>query len=171
MWRYFTWKSTLKYIDVLQRLVEAYNHSHHRTIRMKPVEVRGENESEVWKRMYSSPERSVKFRFKAGDLVRVSKRRLTFEKSYLPSWSEEIFTVAERSGRQQKPVYKLKDYAGEEITGSFYEEELQKVRKTDDLYRVERVIRKRRRKGKTEYFVKWLGYPSSFNSWVTDLRS
>ena len=90
MWRYFTWKNTLKYIDVLGQLVKAYNHSHHRTIQMKPVKVRGEDESNVWRRLYSSPERPVKFLFKAGDLVRISKRRLTFEKSYLPSWSEEI---------------------------------------------------------------------------------
>ena len=55
MWRYFSWKNTLKYIDVLQQLVKAYNHSHHRSIQMKPVEVRGENESAVWQRLYKPP--------------------------------------------------------------------------------------------------------------------
>ena len=66
-------------------------------------------------------------------------------------------------------MYKLEDYAGEEIRGSFYEEEMHKVRKVDDVYRVEKVIRKRKKNGRTEYLVKWLGYPSPFNSWVTDL--
>ena len=171
MWRYFTWKNTLKYIDVLPQLVKSYNHSYHRSIGMKPAEVNGRNESIVWKRLYSPPKRPAKFRFKVGDRVRISKQRLTFEKSYLPSWSEELFTVTKRSWRQQVPVYTLKDFSGEVIQGSFYEQELQKVRKTDDFYRVERVIRRRKRKGKTEYFVKWLGYPSSFNSWVTDLQA
>ena len=128
-----------------------------------------ENESEVYKTLYSFEGRAPRFKFQIGDQVRISKKRLTFEKSYLPAWSEELFTVTKRSDRQRRPVYKLEDYAGEEIRGSFYEEELQKIRRVDDVYRVEKVIRKRKKNGRTEDLVKWLGYPSSFNSWVTDL--
>ena len=170
MWRYFTHKNTRQYTNVLQRLVTAYNKSYHRSIKMQPVEVTGENESLAWKNIYSRPNKTIKFKLEVNDRVRVSKQRLQFEKSYLPAWSDEIFTVASRRMGQTRPVYKLKDYSDEDIQGSFYEEELQKVRKTDDLYRVERVIRQRKRNGKTEYFVKWLGYPSKFNSWVTDLH-
>ena len=36
-----------------------------------------------------------------------------------------------------------------------------------ELYRVEEVLQQRKRKGKIEYLVKWLGYPEHFNSWVT----
>ena len=43
---------------------------------------------------------------------------------------------------------------------------MQKVIKEDDVYRVEKVLRKRKRKGVVEYFVKWKGYPDKFNSWV-----
>ena len=68
-------------------------------------------------------------------------------------------------------MYKLKYYYGDDTQGSFYEQELQKVRQTDDLYGVEKVTRKRKRKGKTEYFVKWLGYLSKLNTSVTDLQS
>ena len=58
------------------------------------------------------------------------------------------------------PVYKLKDDAGEILNETFYEAQLQKVIKNDDIYRVEKVLRKRRkRKGVAEYFVKWKGYP------------
>ena len=53
MRRYFTWKNTLKYIDVLPQLVKSYNHSYHRSIGMKPAEVNGRNESIVWKRLYT----------------------------------------------------------------------------------------------------------------------
>ena len=123
------------------------------------------------KNLFSLPKIPTMFKFEVGDQVRVSKERLKFEKSYLPAWSEEVFTVAKRNGRQERPAYKLKDYSGEEIQGTFYEQELQKVHKSDDdLHRVERVIRKRRKNGVTEYFVKWLGYPSKFNSWVKDLQ-
>ena len=66
------------------------------------------------------------------------------------------------------PVYKLKDDAGEILDGTFYEAELQKVIKVDDVYRVEQVLRKQKRKRVVEYFVKWKGYPDKFNSWVVE---
>jgi hypothetical protein len=59
--------------------------------------------------------------------------------------------------------------AGESIKGKFYEQEIQKIAKTDDVYEVEKVLKTRRRNGKVEYFVKWKGYPEKFNSWVTDV--
>ena len=40
----------------------------------------------------------------------------------------------------------------------------QKVIKNDDVYRVEKVLRKRKRKGAVEYFVRWKGYTDKFNT-------
>ena len=57
-------------------------------------------------------------------------------------------------------TYKLKYFNGEEIKGSFYEQELQKT--TEEMLRIEKVIR---RKG-DKSIVKWMGYPVEFNSWV-----
>ena len=69
--------------------------------------------------------------------------------------------------RRKPPVYKIADYHGDELEGTSYEPELQKVIKTDsDYYRVERVIKSRMRNKQKEHFVKWLGYPDSFNSCV-----
>ncbi|XP_028404004.1 uncharacterized protein LOC114526613 [Dendronephthya gigantea] len=39
MWRYFTVKKTMRYIDMLPDLVNSYNHSVHRSIKMKPADV------------------------------------------------------------------------------------------------------------------------------------
>ena len=71
---------------------------------MKPAEVNGENESKVWKTLFSYQQRHGKFIFEVGDKLRVSKQRLMFAKSYLPARSEEIFTVSKRNGRQEMPV-------------------------------------------------------------------
>ncbi|GFW04784.1 chromo domain-containing protein [Trichonephila clavipes] len=63
----------------------------------------------------------------------------------------------------------LKDLQGEEIKGTYYEAELQKV-VDSGFYPVENVIKQRKRGGITEYFVKFLGYPEKFNDWVTDIQ-
>ena len=52
------------------------------------------------------------------------------------------------------------------IDGSFYRDELLKTKlNVDDIFRVEKVL-KVSADGKRE-FVKWLGYPKAFNSWIT----
>ena len=71
----------------------------------------------------------------------------------------------ERFFGRDPPVYKLKDYDGEELKGTFYDKELQKVVKDDDVYEVEKILKKRGRGSKVQYLVKWLGYPNKFNSW------
>ena len=100
-----------------------------------------------------------------GDQVRISKIKRTFEKGYLPNFSKEIFTISRQIPRDP-PVYKLKDYDGEELKGTFYEKELQKVIKPNDVYEVEKILKKRGKGNNVQYFVKWLGYPNKFNSWI-----
>ena len=39
MWKYFTKYQTLRYLDVVQHLVDSYNASYHRSIGMSPTEV------------------------------------------------------------------------------------------------------------------------------------
>ena len=58
------------------------------------------------------------------------------------------------------PTFKITDCNGEEIQGSFYEQELQKT--SQDVFRIEKVLR---RKGDIS-LVKWMGYPKSLNSWI-----
>ncbi len=141
MWKYFTANNTLKYVDVLQKLVRSYNHSRHCSIGMRPFDVNVENESTsvVWERLYGNEaSKRTKYKFRVGDQVRISKARRMFKKGYFPNWTEEVFTITKQIPRKP-PVYKIADYHGDELEGTFYEEELQKVIKRDsDYYRVEK---------------------------------
>ena len=57
-------------------------------------------------------------------------------------------------------TYKITDYNGEEIQGSFYEQELQK--KYQGTFRIEKVLKRQGDKS----LVKWMEYSKSFNSWI-----
>ena len=57
-------------------------------------------------------------------------------------------------------TYKITDSNGEEIQGSFYEQELQKT--SQSTFRTEKVLKRQEDKS----LVKWMGYPNSFNSWI-----
>ena len=52
--------------------------------------------------------------------------------------------------------------------GPLYENELQpvKTKGQDEVYKIEKILKKRKRGKQEEYFVKWLGYPDKYNSWV-----
>ena len=56
-------------------------------------------------------------------------------------------------------MYTLRDFNNERIVGRFYLDELQKVIKKDNIYRIERVMRERGSGRNKQYLVKWLGYP------------
>ena len=167
MYRYFTAKNTRRYIHVLKNLVDNYNQSYHRSIKMSPLDVNKSNEKKVYHNLYPPEKQIHTLRFKEGDSVRISKLKGAFQKGYLPGWSDEIFTVY-KIVKKNPIVYKLKDYHNEILKGNFYREELQKVtrKKADYYYQIEKIVSKKGKGRKRMYKVKWRGWPSSFNSWV-----
>ena len=80
-------------------------------------------------------------KFKVGDTVRISKYKNIFAKGYSPNWSEEIFIVSKIKNTVPW-TYVISDLNGEEITGSFYEKELQKTSQKE--FRIEKVLKKKR---------------------------
>ena len=71
------------------------------------------------------------------------KVRRTFKKGYLPGWTEEIFVVDSKLDTYV-PSYKIKEYDGTLVKGTFYEEELQKVDMSDEdtFFRIDKVLKK-----------------------------
>ena len=165
MWKYFTHVGQYIYHDVIEKIVGAYNKSWHRTIKMRPVDVSEENEDDLYQAVYSNSKESLnKFKLKINDMVRISKYKTVFAKGYTPNWSEEIFYVSELLARSTN-AYKIRDHMNEPVEGIFYESELQKITKKDDVFLVEEILKKRTRNKQKEVLVRWLGYDDKFNSW------
>ena len=99
-------------------------------------------------------------KFKVGENIkRISKYKNIFAKGYTPNWSEEVFVI-KKVKNTVLWTYVINDLNGEDITGPFYEKELQKT--SQEEFRIEKVIKRKRDK----MYVQWKGYDNSFNSWI-----
>ncbi len=166
MFKKFTRKQSYRWIDFIDELIRKYNNTIHGTTKRKPKDMIKDKEH---KKIidYNADENIRKPKFKIGDRVRISYKRGTFDKSYYPKWSFEIFKI-KNIKTVNPPTYTIEDLKGEEIKGSFYENELQKTTQKENVYLIEKVIKTRKRKGKNEYLVKWLGYDDKYNSWISE---
>jgi len=164
MWKRFTAENTRNWISMLDKLMNDYNNKYHNTIKMTPTEAsKKENVVEVLNNQGFVDRRVDKHKFKVGDRVRISRIKGLFEKGYLPNWSEEVFEIVEVKNTNPY-TYILKDSRGDIIAGSFYTEELQKT--DQEVYRIEKILRKKKINGVEHGFVKWLGYNEKFNEWI-----
>ena len=123
------------YIDKLDDIVDEYNNTYDKTIKMKPVDVKGNTYIDFGKEVDNKDPK-----FKVGDHVRLSKYKNIFAKGQIPNWSEEVFAIKEDKNTVQW-TYVINDLNGEEIIGTFYEKELQKI--NQEKFRMEKVITKK----------------------------
>ena len=137
----FTATRSYRWFDTLDMITVRYNSSIHRTISMKPAEVRYEHR-QFLQNIYSSHHRNKRrsnVKFKVGDCVRIARQKPEFEKSYTPNWSSELFYISKIN--DTFPVtYQLIDSESIPVRGGFYSEELLKTR-FPNLYLVKKVIR------------------------------
>ena len=167
MYRFMTHNNTSRYIDDLQSLVDNYNATYHRSIRMQPQQVGPHNHKQVYMNLFGDSMRDILSKDKpapkvvAGDRVRLGKARRTFHKGYLPAWTQELFTIDRQINKVPPYVYRVRDDKDVIIKGTFYEPELQKI-EDSGVYKIEKVLR--RRGG--QLYVKWLNYSEDFNSWI-----
>ena len=101
MAHYLTGTNSLRYIDVLPKLLSGYNASVHRSIGMAPRDVTKTKEAELWRKLYGS---AVAGTFTTPSstpraTVRISKNKGVFEKGHHPNWTEEVFRVLRHEKR------------------------------------------------------------------------
>lgn len=185
MYRYFTLNGTRRYINVLSHFVNDYNRSIHRSIQMRPIDVNEKNAKIVFNRLYPGFETERKLReyisrqdtskskFKTGEVVRKRYYLSPMEHRYLPNYSDRYYVVKAVVKGYPNYKYKLVTYEDNSpLQGTFYEEELESVIVNE--HRVE-VVDRRKRRGREELLLHYIGYPKQFDSWqpasiVRDLR-
>ena len=139
------------YVDKSDDIINKYNDTYHRTIKLKPIDVKDNAYINIDKEVNDK-----KPKFKAGDHVRISKYKNVFAKGYTRNWSEEMFVMKEIKNTVPW-TYVINDLNGEQIIGTFYEKELQKANQKE--FRIEKTIKKKGNK----LYVKLKGY---YNCWI-----
>jgi len=121
LYKYFTYKNTYRYIDVLPKYVKAYNDTVHSTSGMEPSKVSDSYTLALWKRMEEKrcSIRTIRARFRVGQHVRISKEKMKFGKGAEQNYSREIFRVVKvierwprgrlRVGRFKSNAYRRPD--------------------------------------------------------------
>lgn len=175
LYRYMRHKSSERWVDVLQQMVQSYNRAIHSRLKMAPenaVKARGDEtkEAQMYHILYGrdagkgpTKRKIAKNALKVGQMVRISSARGPFTKGYWGGWTLEHFYIARViTTNPNQVVYKLEDENREPVEGIFYRHQLQPI--TENTFYIEKVIKEN--KQNRQLFVKWLGWPKEFNSWI-----
>ena len=143
IYKYMTSVSKNVDINKLDNIVDEYNSTYHRTIKMKPIDVKDNTYINIDKEVNDKDHK-----FKVGDHVKISKYKNIFAKGCSQNWSEKVLAIKEIKNTVPW-TYVISDFNGEQITGTFYEKELQKTNQEE--FRIEKVIKRKCDK----MYVKW----------------
>ena len=166
---------TNRWIDVLDQAQQIYHSRKHRAIGMSPDEAeRDENQNKVllmhqkkWFNVNKILERE-KPSFKVGDTVRIFLIRSRFIRGYDQNFTSEYFNIHSVNTKLPSVRYILKDYEGELIKGSFFQNELIHYNPEGAKFPVEKIGKPKynRKTKKTEQYVRFIGWPQKYNSWL-----
>ena len=170
IWTYLSDRGTVRWVDVIQDFVDAYNNLRHRSIGMAPADVEKKDENRYRVCLFGDGDTYLKPQIPQGAVVRATSHNKICDKSYMPNWTKEHFTVSKavppRKGTKRR-VYKLVDYNDEDVNGNWYPEEVQEI--SDYQYRIEKVLRRRILPNSTkQIFVRWEGWPEKYNLWIPE---
>lgn len=159
---------TNRYIDNLQDFVDSYNERTHRMIDMSPQEAENEkNHEKIQLRMTGFHEKIKREipKYEIDQMVRIALQKGPFHRGYNEQSNYEVFNIYDIKTTLPKPLYLLETYdKKEKLIGGFYAHEITPV--NSDIFKVEKVLKERKYRGKKQYFVKWKGYNETHNSWI-----
>ena len=135
IYKHMTSTSKNVYIDKLDDIVNEYNNTYHRTIKMKSTDAKDNTYINIGKEANDKDPK-----FKVGDHVRISKYKIFFAKGYTPNWSEEIFVIKEVKNTVPGHML-LIILMVEKLLEHFMKKELQKINQQE--FRIQKVIKKK----------------------------
>lgn len=171
--KYLVHNNTYRFVDILQDMIRSINAAPHASLLSRaPDDISQETLYPVWEAYYLShahTQQKLQFRYKVGDRVRISRLLSAMDKSYLGTYSEEIFRVVGRR-HSRPPAYELQDILGSKVQGLFYEPELIRADdRPDREYLIRDVIRQfdDPDTGERMAEVNWKGWPKAHRSVIS----
>ena len=151
IFKHMTASSKNVYFDVSDDIVDKYNNTVHKTIKIKPIDFTGGSYAE-----HNENFNKKDPKFKVGDNVGISKYKNIFAKGYTPNWSQKVL-VDSKIKNIVPWTYVINDSDGEKVIGSFCEKE-----SSQEEFRIEKVLKRK----DDILYVKWKGCDNSFNTWI-----
>lgn len=171
LYRFLAHYQTRVYVNRLQDMMDSYNRRVHRTIHMTPTEAETDVKQDQLLQAHTDRYTQIaqlrkRPRFSIGDKVLVANiSRNSFHRGYEQTFNFEQFEIVEISTNMPVPMYFLKSLNDEQlIEGGFYAEELQKIQ--GDVFKIDKVLKRRRHRGVNQVFVSWRGYDDRHNQWI-----
>ena len=170
IYKIMEYKSTNRWVDCIEQAMEIYLNRKHSTIKMTPLEAEKPiNESKVRQNLSdffskNSRLKPQKQKFQVGDKVRVWKFHRTFKRGYDHNYTDEYFVIHKVLKNLPVIRYELKDFNGDKIIGSYFQEELV-LYTPKSFYKINIIGEKGHGKAK-KYLVNWDGWPTIYNQWI-----
>ena len=160
---------SLKWSSYIDQAMQIYLNRKHSTIGMSPAEAEKVSNSAVVRKnllafFHKRGRKKKRPKFAVNDTVRIWKKRLTFQRGYDENYSVEYFKIIKVKTNLPVPRYVLEDSGGEQIVGSFFEDEIVKF-VPSDTFDIQVIGERASRRGK-ELLVHFVGYPKKMDQWV-----
>ena len=169
--KYFVITQTYRWIDYLPKFISNYNDRKHSTTKLRPIDAATDPTLPVPTGYHTTPSEAEKERMALslppiGSFVRLNILKSSFRKEAAGTWTEEVFRVVRHRLNQPIPMAVVEDLTGERIEGSFYPQEMQEIYFSPTNKRVAQVHSERKRRGKRQILVSFIGYPEKFKEWI-----
>jgi hypothetical protein len=158
-------------IELLPLFLKTYNNRKHRMTGFTPQEA--ENNPDIHyiirlrQKEYYDKIKPKKPKYSVGTVVRISKIKGKFSRGYKERAQGELFKIHAIKSNMNIPMYILSNFRGNEIIkGAFYGFEITPF--TGNVYRIEKILKKRKWRGKNQIFVKWADFGDEYNQWIDE---